>query len=491
MVPHIQVLLAGFKATPGERTYQPLYEAIRGEKVEELASLGVGLLTDLKDASAFYLYDATIGVLHIPAPRWSDDRKHAVEAEQKELQSRICCARRQCTENELRKDPHAPIPATPAYCNAVRRKIRKKAREVVVKAPYAYPADRKGLVHDVIVEVYKGQQDGNVINFPLSNLADGAALVGFIMMAKSAAFAHYNRHKGRFKKELNPADYGVWVYIDDYPDGIQNGNGFSGTSFTLAVAIGIWACLRKIKMDEKHEIAASGEINSPQGGLNDISSIVLKVKAVRLGGVEKLFASIDIAKELEALSSIIEARKIQFSLYPNQRPANTEVLPVHSLEEVLRQIPIPLPPWLDVLDKAAQKLGQLKKVLLVIVGILLFSGVLWFHFDQPIQTPDSFSVRLKEDQGRNLDIYASFQSRLFTSQWLKIASLLYGRYYWIDCPDDVTPPVLPIDSANFHQQVQYTVPKSNRTMRFELKNREGRFLDYDEVTIPKVTTKFP
>lgn len=499
-VQNIQNLIAGFDAAPGERAYQPLYGAIRGEIVEELASLGVGLLTDLKEASAFYLYDATIGVLHIPAPRWSDDRKHAVEAEQKELQSRICRARRQCAENALRKKPFAAIPATPDYCNAVRRKIDNKAREVVVKAPYVYPADKKGLVHDVIVEVYKGQKDGDVINFPLSNPADGAALVGVIMMAKSAAFAHYNRHKGRFKKELNPADYGVWVYIDDYPDGMPNGNGFSGTSFTLAVAIGIWACLRKIKMDEKHEIAASGEINSPQGGLNNIGSIFLKAKAARLGGVERFFASIDIAKELEALSSIIEARKIQFSLCPNQCPDNTEVIPVHSLEDVLKEISTQnsKSPWMPKIIVQIVVNFFVREHPWVPIGMAIFmllAGVSWFHFEKPTPISSRFYVNQSEIEGhegetRAIVVYAKFRSRIGTTLWLKLASLFYGRFYWIECPKNVSGPELVIRNANFNAKIQFTVPRRNESIPFILKDRDGNVFASADVDI-KVISRIP
>lgn len=469
----VQEEIPEYRQSPGERTSLKLYEVIRDQSVENLADLDVGLLTFLKKAIESYLYDDDIGVLKLQDSLLDDDQKQTIEAEQRQLLSRVCRARRQRAENELRNGTPSPgdhaLPQE--FSDAVTQKRKWKATEVVVKVPYAYPDEKKGLVHDLIVAVYEGQQFGDVIRFPLSDPNEKEQLERAINRAKSAALKRSN------KKHRDPKAYGLWVYLDDYPDGMQNWPGFSGTSVTLAVAIGVWACLQKKEVDAT--LAFSGVIASFEGGVSHVDSIDLKAKGSRLSGMTQLLICAEsFKKEIDARESIIKAQRIQLSRHPEKRPDNTEVKSVKSLEEALAQLSphqhSEPHPWAFGLEQARQVPGQLKPVLwalAVFLGILLVFGVIWFNLDRP--EPTEFSVQKIAGESK-LEISVRFEARLSPSWWLNIASVLYGRsYYWIQCQGNVTPQKLRIDSANFRGRVEYTVSESNTDMSFDLYSREG------------------
>jgi len=483
----VRNLLSMFILNRSERTYGNLYKEIRRDKgFECLVFLDFDQLTELKKAVNDYLYGPNIGVLKIQNdPRWSDDRKQFVEAEQREFLSRICQARRQCSEKALREKCPPWLPSK-IYHEALMNKIKHNAYEAVVKAPYAYPADNKGLIHDVVVLLYRGKQVGEVINFPVDP-REKADLTAAINTAKSKVFECYNKYETHFKEFL-PDDYGVWLYIDDYPDDDDSDADdnmlFSGTSFTLAVAVGIWACLEKVRINST--VAFSGKVDLDDENSNKITYVYLKAKAARLSGIKQFFASIDYSQELDACSGVIDARRIQLKIQPNQRPDDTQVISVSSLKDLWSGASgikgmniIPLPRWRLVCTLILER--AIQNILWVLVSALfiaLITGISWFHFDKPILVPYSFRVRPAEMVGYPGDakaqvVYAQFHSRLGTTAWLRLASFLYGRSYWIECPSNVSPMELLIDDANYGFEVMYTVPLSNEAGQFQLKYRDG------------------
>lgn len=490
---------------PGESSYRALYEPLFSKTVDEWAELDLDELTRLLQISWDYLY-GSIGVVNRQGdPRWLMDRKHLVEAEQRAFQRRLCQARRQRVRTLLDAGTTLGGKLPDSYLAAAqeiqRLTERRHAYEAIVQAPFAYPQEARGLIHDVIVVLYEGKQEGAVIHFPLGEGVDSAPLERSIKVAKDAAFEYYNQHKKQ-QKQLDPADYSIRIYIDDYPGGMVT-QSFSGKSFTLAVSVGVLACLMKREIPST--IAFSAEVGTIDGQLLPIDYDKLKAKAECLSGITQLVVCAKTKeKELEAWEGVLEAQRIQVR-EARKRPDQTDIISVESLTDAWAQISTNQdsmsPPLSERLEELWQVLVQLKpvlKTLAVVAGILLICGFLWFHFDKPVLTAHGFQVRPPEvtvrsdeaGQTRKLDVYASFQSRFFTSQWLKIASGLYGRSYYIECPDNVTPAVLPINSANFHTPVQYTVPRSNQTMRFELKNREGYLIVPDDVTV-KVIPTFP
>ena len=485
---------------PGESSYLALYERLKAVTVDELAELDLDELTTLLQMSWDYLY-GSIGVVNKQDdPRWLIDRKHLVEAEQRAFQRRLCQARRQRVRKLLDEGTPLSGKLPDSYLAAAQEIQRlteqRNACEAIVQAPFAYPQEERGLVHDVIVVLYEGKQESAVIHFPLGKGVDSASLENSIQIAKGAAFEYYNQHKKQ-QKQLDPADYSIRISIDDYPGGMATQR-FSGKSFTLAVSVGVVACLMKRKVPST--VAFSAEVGTIDGQLLPIDYDKLKAKAECLSGITQLIVYAETEdKELEAWEGVLEAQQIQVR-EARKRPDQTDIISVKSLTEALAHISphqhSEPHPWAFGLEQARQVLGPLKNVALgVFVGLLLVC-VSWFQFDEPLLTAHGFQVRPPAvtvapdaaDTTRTLDVDASFHSRYLTSQWLQITSCLYGRSYYIECPDSVTPAQLPIDSANFHTQVQYTVPRSNQTMRFELKNRKGYPIVHDDVTITVITT---
>lgn len=478
----VQRLINAFKRERGAGNYGNLYSRVENESIEGLFSLGVRSLTQIKKAIRFSLYHPRAGV-------WNDChldecRKQDIEAEQRQFLSRVCRARRQCAECELiREHPSPDYQAlSDAFRDAVNQKKQWEASEVLVKVPFAYPDKKKGLVHDLIVEVYKGEPHGNVIRFPLSDPDQRDQLENAIDMAKWTAFDYYNQHCDNGGR-LEPDRYGLWIHINDYPDDPDDSypddpqkQGFSGTSFTLGVAIGILAYLLQEKgVDETIAVSGNIDYSDGQGRVQPVNETLLKAKASRLSGMKKLLICTgSFNDEIDAREGIIQAQRIQLHGKPDKRPDNTEVIPVESLEAALEQV-------FPKHQADPKKIGEIKRILrwaLVIGLFLLVSGMLWLLLDEPDLksfdvNPTVIDVTPEGNETVEFEVTAAFDSKRWLSTWLKIRSEVPGLPYYINIErikkgEPVKLGKLVIDSKNFQKEVNYEVPRGN-SITFELK----------------------
>jgi hypothetical protein len=385
---------------PGESSYRALYEPLQSLTVDKL-EVDLDELTRRLKISWDYLY-GYIGVVNKQGDtRWPIDRKHWVEAEQRIFQRLLCQARRRCVKKRLDAGAVLTGKLPDSYLAAGQEIQRlaelRRACEAIVQAPFAYPKEERGLIHDVIVVLYEGRQDDDSIYFPLGEGVDIAKLRNSIAVAKDAAFEYYNQHGWwQIRRRLNPDDYSIRIYIDDYPGGMATQR-FSGKSFTLAVSVGVCACL--MKREVPSTVAFSAEVGTVDGQLKPIAYDTLKAKASRLSGITKLIVCADTDDRVsEAREGVFDAQRIQ-EHHTKKLPSPTEVISVKSLEGAWAQIPpTPAPvsrPSSEVIEKPGRRPGPLNPVLTTaLVGILLLCVVvgLWllFHGHPPVDVIANF-----------------------------------------------------------------------------------------------------